>query len=336
VRTRDLVVIGASAGGIEALRNLVGKLPADLPAAVLVVVHMPARGASVLAQILSRAGSLPAEQAAEGQQPRHGRIYVGRPDHHLMIRKGRLRVVRGPRENGHRPAIDPLFRSAAQERGPGCVGVVLSGSLDDGAAGVAIIHRAGGAVLVQDPTDAAFASMPSAALAEVPDAVAAPAEQLAAHLDELVREEVTGDMDPDGTGWQELNDREVAIAGFDTDELGRSERPGEPSGLICPDCGGSLDQLADTGAQRYRYRCRVGHAWSPDSLAVQQDLAVENALWHAARVLAEKASLHRRMAASAQQRGTSRLATNSERTAQEAEQSATLIEKLLRSFERNT
>lgn len=316
---RELVVVGGSAGGVETLRSLVGKLPADLPAAVLVVVHIPATAASGLAGILSRAGSLPARQAVDGEEPRRGHIYVAPPDHHLMVRGGRLSLVRGPRESGHRPAVDPLFRSAAQEYGPNCVGVVLSGSLDDGAAGLAVIARAGGAALVQDPADAAFPSMPAAALAAVPGATVAPVEELATHLDRLVREnvmEVTGD-----TGWREFNEQELDIAGLHGHPV--TARYGPASGFICPDCGGPLYEIHDNVL---RYRCRVGHAWSAESLAVAQNLAVENALWHAARVLRERAALHRRMARDAAQRGAHRLAGNSKRIADEAERSAALIE----------
>ncbi len=328
VPNRDLVVIGGSAGAIEVLRGLVGKLPADLPAAVLVVIHVPANGRSFLAEILARAGSLPTELAEEGQRPVPGRVYVARPNHHLMIRKGLLRVVRGPRENGHRPAIDPLFRSAAQERGAGCVGVVLTGSLDDGAAGLAMISQAGGAALVQDPADAAFTGMPGAALAEVPAATVVPADDLAGRIDELTRQEVAAVSGPGDAGWRELNERELAIAELDSDELDRPDRPGKPAGLICPDCGGPLYELDDQGL--LRYRCRVGHAWSPESLAVQQDLGVENALWHASRVLREKARLHRQMAETNAARGRRASLDRLHQAAAEADGSAGLIEQLLR------
>jgi two-component system chemotaxis response regulator CheB len=326
---RGLVVIGGSAGAIEVLRALVAKLPADLPAAVLVVVHVPAAGRSMLVDILARAGSLPTERATEGQPPRPGRIYVARPNHHLMIRRGRLRVVRGPRENGHRPAIDPLFRSAAQERGPGCVGVVLSGNLDDGAAGLATIDQAGGPTLVQDPAHAAFSGMPAAALAKVPAATVVPAEELAGRIEELARQEVAAGGRSGDAGWRELNERELAIAELDTDELDRPDRPGEPAGLVCPDCGGPLYELDERGLPRYR--CRVGHAWSPESLAVQQELTVENALWHAARVLREKARLHRQLAEANAARGRRPASTDRlHRTAAEADDSAGVIEQLLR------
>jgi two-component system CheB/CheR fusion protein len=188
--SRDVVVVGASAGGVQAMRNLVAALPPGLPAAILVVLHLPPGGVSALVQILSRAGPLRAEHPVDGQPIAPGRIYVAPPDHHLLIRDGRVTVSRGPRENGHRPAIDPLFRSAAQAHGLGTVGVVLSGTLDDGAAGLAAIARRGGVAVVQDPHDAMHAGMPMAALTEVPDALIAPAAELGAVVNRLVREEI--------------------------------------------------------------------------------------------------------------------------------------------------
>ncbi|MEV6283257.1 chemotaxis protein CheB [Kribbella sp. NPDC051770] len=165
--SRDLVVIGASAGGVEALRSLVSQLPADLPAAVLVVLHLPAGSTSVLATILDDAGRLPAEPAEHGAPIHRGRLYVAQPDHHLLLDGDRQVMSSGPTENGHRPAVNALFRSAALARGPLVAGIVLSGVLDDGTAGLAAIKARGGLAIVQDPDDAAYRGMPDNALAAV-------------------------------------------------------------------------------------------------------------------------------------------------------------------------
>jgi two-component system, chemotaxis family, protein-glutamate methylesterase/glutaminase len=176
--SHHLVVIGASAGGVEALRELVRGLPADFPAAVLVVLHLPALGTSLLPGILERAGALPAKQAEDGEPLEGGRIYVAPPDHHLTVFDSRLRVDSGPAVNGHRPAIDPLFQSAARGYGSAVVGVVLSGVLYDGTLGLATVKRHGGYAIVQDPDDALYRGMPDAALGHVTADLVLPAAQI--------------------------------------------------------------------------------------------------------------------------------------------------------------
>ena len=161
---RDIVTIGASSGGVEALSALVGGLPADLPAALLVVLHSPEGMPSSLPRILSRSGPLEAAHPEDGDGIENGRIYVAPPGFHMLVEDGVVRLVRGPRENYHRPAADPLFRSAAVARGPGVVGVVLTGARDDGTAGLVAIKRRGGVTVVQDPDDALFRWMPESAL----------------------------------------------------------------------------------------------------------------------------------------------------------------------------
>src|SRR5215218_4372253 len=164
---RDIVVVGASAGGVEALMQLVAGLPAELPASVFVVLHTAPTSESVLPEILSRSGALPASAARDGERHERGHIYVAPPDSHMLLADGRIRLTRGPRENGHRPAVDPLFRSAARAHGPLCVGVIVSGTLDDGTAGLRFLKGRGGAALVQDPADALYPGMPSSAIANV-------------------------------------------------------------------------------------------------------------------------------------------------------------------------
>jgi two-component system chemotaxis response regulator CheB len=184
---RDVVVIGGSAGGLEALQKLVATLVVDLQAAVLVVVHHASRGDGVLPRILTRSGPLPADYAVHGEPLRRGRITVAAPGHHLLVEAGTTVLGDGPLEHWNRPAVDPLFRSAAAYGGARVLAVVLSGALDDGARGAAAVARAGGAVLVQDPDDARLTSMPRAALRAVPGACCAPAVDLGRLIDGLVR-----------------------------------------------------------------------------------------------------------------------------------------------------
>ncbi|SRR5205809_4229299 len=190
-RGHDIVVIGASAGGIEALKELVGELPEDLPAALFVVLHLPMGGTSILPAILDRAGRLPAAHVgAEGAEISPGRIYAAPPDFHIQLEEGRVEATAGPLENGHRPAIDPLFRSAAHAFGPRVVGVILSGALDDGTLGLRAVKAHGGVTLVQDPKSALHTGMPESAIAlSVPDKVARPSE-LGALIVELANDSI--------------------------------------------------------------------------------------------------------------------------------------------------
>ena len=289
---RDVVAVGASAGGVEALRALVAGLPTDYPGAVLVVLHLPRDAPSALPAILSRSGALPAATAVDGESLRHGRIYVAPNDHHLLVLDGRIRLTRGPAENGHRPAIDPLFRSVARALGPRAIGVVLSGSRDDGAAGLASIVGRGGTAMVQDPADALYPWMPRAALARVPTDHVAPAAKLGSMIAQLTAMDMPESSPP--ADEDALLDAEVAMSELGpltTDELAMPA-----AGYGCPACGGSLFQIVADPLPRYR--CRVGHAWSPESLLDEQAVALEGALWMALRALEEKSALSRRMATS--------------------------------------
>jgi two-component system chemotaxis response regulator CheB len=289
-----VIAVGASAGGVESLRALVAGLPPDLPASVLVVLHLPRDAPSALPSILNRSGPLPAAPAVEGEHIRPGHIYVAPIDHHLLLLDGHLRLSHGPAENGHRPAIDPLFRSVARAAGPRGIGVVLSGSRDDGAAGLASIVARGGLAVVQDPLEALYSSMPLAALAQTPTEHVAPAAKLGGLLAELTAMPL-----PDGPRLpaDPLLDTEVAMSDLSsvtTDQFA------PPAGFGCPACGGGLFQIDDGPVPRYR--CRVGHAWSPESLLDEQAIALEGALWMALRALEEKSELSRRMAANGNHR----------------------------------
>lgn len=187
---RDIIVIGASAGGVEALTALVAGLPADLPATVLVVLHVPSSSRSALPAILARVGKLPATHLTDDTPLRHGAIFVAPPDHHLTLRDDMIHLSRGPRINGHRPAIDPLFHTAARSARSRLIGVILSGALDDGTGGMAAIQAAGGATIVQDPKDALYASMPASVLEAIAVDHVLPAVAIGTTLGELAGRDV--------------------------------------------------------------------------------------------------------------------------------------------------
>jgi two-component system chemotaxis response regulator CheB len=222
----------------------------------------------------------------DGEEPMPGVVYVAPPNAHLLLHAGRIALLHGPTENGHRPAVDPLFRSAAAAYGPRVIGMVLSGALDDGAAGLLAVSRAGGLTMVQSPDEALYPSMPLSALDAVPVDVVGPVDELAARLAELVHHPAPR-MDH-RRGSQEGDYTERALEGG-----GALEMPGRPSRFTCPDCGGSLWESVDEGEAKFR--CRVGHAWTAVGLLEQQAETLEQALWTALRALAERADLARRM-----------------------------------------
>jgi two-component system chemotaxis response regulator CheB len=333
---RDIVVIGASAGGVEELRSLVGGLPAGLPAAVLIVRHIPPRSPSALPVILARSGPLPAEHAIDGQPLECGRIYVAPADHHLVVADEHVSLSRGPAENGHRPAVDPLFRSVARAFGPRVIGVVLSGARDDGTGGLASIVRRGGVALVQDPADALHPSMPRSAIEHVEVHKSLPATALGPLIGELAG---GGRGDDTGPGLvrvrpgakrpaAEVADgelaEEIAVTEFAVTEPRYLDNP---AGFGCPSCHGALFAL--DGEPVPRYRCRVGHAWSPETLLDEQASALEGALWMALRSLEEKSALSGRMSAAAEARGSAGPAERYATTAVEAASAAALIRDLI-------
>ena len=320
--TRDVVVVGASAGGVEALRTLVAGLPADLPATVLVVLHVPASGSGALAAILDRAGPLPARAAVPGEPLPRGTVLVASPDHHLLLDGDRVVHSRGPRENGHRPAVDVLFRSAARSAGPRVVAVVLSGTLDDGSAGLVAVRSRGGLALVQDPADAMYDGMPANALAAAGADHVAPVARIPALLSELVRREVLAPAAPPA-----LQEEETAVARFDLDVIDSDDHPGDPSGYSCPDCSGALWRIDEGGP--LRFRCRVGHAWSAESLVNEQSVTMDNALWMALRSLEERAALSREIARRAEEGGRPLTARQFTQKAAETASAAVVLRDLL-------
>lgn len=319
---RDLIVVGASAGGVEALRVLVAGLPVDLPATVLVVLHLPEGGRSVLPEILTRCGPLPALHPDDGHPLRHGEILVAPPDRHLTVQDGAARLSHGPRENGHQPAVDPLFRTAAHWHGPRVIGVILSGTLDDGTSGQAAVAAQGGVTVVQDPDEALYPGMPLSVLDHVPVDHIASAAELGGLLGRLSRERF--DVPP-RTGPPAVHGREPT--GITRNDPESGDPPGDPAGLGCPQCGGSLYEIGD--GHLLRYRCRVGHAWSPDSLLAEQSDALESALWLALRTLEDRGSLCRRAERAAHVRRQDHVARRFRIQAGEAEGAARMMRQAL-------
>jgi len=286
----DVVVIGASAGGVGSLQRVVEHIQPDFPAAILIALHLPDGIRSMLPEILERAGNLPAAHARDGDPIEPGRIYVAPAGFHLTVTRGRMAVARGAREHGHRPAIDPLFRSAAYAYRRRAIGVILSGSLHDGTVGLREIKRAGGLAIVQDPKDTEWPSMPLSALRHVDIDHSVPASQIGVLLQQIVVMPVRSaasmsDRDQD-TVKDEL--RELTMHQDERDH------PGEPSPYSCPECGGVLWEIKD--GELMRFRCRVGHAYTSETLTTEQALTVEHALWSALRALEEQAAVRRRMA----------------------------------------
>lgn len=324
---RDLVVVGASAGGVEALKALTAALPAALPATVLVALHLPVDARSYLAEILQRRCRLEVRSAEDGLPLRPGRVVVAHPDAHLLVVDDAVVLGRGPRENGARPSHDAMLRSAALARGPRVIGVVLTGLLDDGAAGLRLVERYGGACLVQDPGTADFPSMPLAALAAVPTARAVPLAALAAEVVRLVQEQPAGAPEVEEELYA-MDRAELDSALGRAPEMPDGSTPGTPSTYGCPDCHGVLNEIPD--GRLLRFRCRTGHAWSAESLVAQQDHDVEEAIWTALRVLEERGEMSRKLAEQAGQGQREWSSEHFRRRAEEAERSADLLRSVLR------
>jgi two-component system chemotaxis response regulator CheB len=304
---RDRIVIGGSVGAIETLRQLLGQLPASFPAAILVVVHTAPLRHSILPQIICRGGSLPCEHATDGAKIEPGHVYVAPPDFHLLVEDTAMRLDHGPRENGHRPAVDPLFRSAAKWCGPRVVGVVISGGLDCGTAGLHAIRAKRGIAVVQEPADAICPDMPLSAIRhDVVDHVV-PVTGMGALLAKLVHENVRRNGRPRNR--PAANDH------------------GRPSTFGCPECGGVLWEVKE-GAL-HRMRCRVGHRYSPEGLEHDQSHHLDLALWASLRALEENVALCQRLSERAAKRNNERTARHFAEKAATSEDHASKIRDVL-------
>ncbi|HEX4497843.1 MAG TPA: chemotaxis protein CheB [Thermoanaerobaculia bacterium] len=321
---RDIVVIGASAGGVSALGTVIQALPAGFPAAVFVVLHLPPHSRSALPEILSRHGHLPAVHPEERERIEEGRVYVACPDRHLSVEGRRIHLSRNASENGFRPAIDVLFRTAARAFGPRVVGVVLTGNLDDGTAGLAAVKHCGGLAVVQDPAGADYPSMPESAIANVEVDYVVPLDGIGPLLDRLVREPRPA-AGPDFCNDVEEEPNWMGIEDRDTGGEGPS---GEPSGFTCPECGGALYERP--GEKPLHFRCRTGHAYSPESLLARQTDSLEATLWAALRSLEESAALSRRMEKRAREHGNDLSLLRYGKRAEDTEKHAVVLRALLK------
>jgi two-component system chemotaxis response regulator CheB len=300
--------MGASAGGVETLRKVVQDLPGDLSATICIVLHLAPGSPSALAAILRRASALPCRTAIDGEELRVGEILVGPPDRHFAITDGHVSLTVDPRENGHRPSVDVLFRSAAAAQDGHVVGVVLSGTRDDGTAGLAVIKARGGGAIVQDPADALYPGMPANAIAHVPVDVVVPSNRVAAAIVRMVTEDPNGSDPPD-------------------DVPGAGPLPGSPIITSCPECGGVLTEHRE--AEVTQWRCKVGHRYSQESLDEAQAETVEAAMWAAVRALEDREALLERMALQMESRGQLRSAGKFRRRSKRAGEHAGLVRSTL-------
>jgi two-component system chemotaxis response regulator CheB len=319
---RDIIVIGGSAGSIEPIVQLLSQLPSDLPATLFAVIHIPSEGTGILPQILQRRSTLDVLHPSDGQPIRAGQVYVAPPDHHLLVKRGKVRVTRGPKENRFRPAIDPLFRSAAAAYQQRVVGVLLSGALDDGTFGLMLVKKQGGLAIVQHPEEALMPSMPLSAIQNVEVDHILRVEQIAPLLMELARTPL-----PQGTAMAKENVEKPDVAEAGAESLRHHSLSAAPSGFTCPECGGALWEL--TEGSLLRYRCHVGHGFSAESLLAEKGEQLEIALWTALRALEENAALQRRLAERTRGRGLHAISESYESKAEHIEARADIVRSVL-------
>ena len=319
--TRSVVVIGASAGGIEALRRIIPTLKPDFPAAVFIVQHLDPKFPSMLNDLLAKESSLPVRFAQDAMRFQPGAVYIAPPDYHILLEEGYVRLNHGPRINFSRPAVDPLFFSAAATYRACVVGIVLSGMLDDGAAGLAAIKRCGGVAIVQEPADASFANMPASAIAaDHPDIIVS-----LENLTTAVTEAVYMPKEAERPVGDDIM-REILYLKNPSDPAGFDDF-GELKLLSCPECGGPVREKDLDG--RPRYRCHVGHTFTGKWLLAAQDQTVEESLWVAVRTFRERAHIQRKLAETEERSNRTRSAARYRNLAQESEKHAQRLLELV-------
>jgi len=314
---RNIIVIGTSSGGVDALCELTNRLPKELDASVFIVMHIGDR--TMLPEILSTCGNLPAVCASHEQRYEHGCVYCARANHHLMIKDHVTVLTRGPRENGHRPSIDVLFRSASRAHRSKVVGVVLSGGLDDGSAGLFAIKARGGVAIVQDPAEAVTPSMPQNALNMVDVDFCLPVRQIADVLVQLANGKATNAIESTTDG--SLMEEQA------TADRATSEPPGDQIPVACPECNGPLYEIKD--GELSHFQCFVGHRFSPESLSEQHAEALDRALWTAIRKLKERVVLHQRLVERKRSKGEDELLKRLEESVATAREDLKLLREIL-------
>ena len=328
---RNIIVIGASAGGFGAIKKLVAGLPADMPASIFIVWHMSSDVQGVLPHVLNKSQTLFAVNASDNEPIVPGRIYVAPPDHHLLIEKNIVRVTKGPKENRFRPAVDPLFRSAAHAYGNRVIGVVLSGALDDGSAGLWTVQQCGGVCIVQDPEDAEIPSMPENALRAVEADFKVPVAEMPELLLKLVNEPVNAPVPAGEPGQRERTQMEISIAMEDDTIENNIQEFGELTPYTCPECHGVLSSIRE--GDRVRFRCHTGHAFSADTLLLTITETIEEVLWSAIRNIHESVFLLNHMGDHFAEVNQPKLAAMYFKKAKDAESRAMLVKKAVFSHE---
>lgn len=324
---RDIIVVGASAGGIEAVSDLLVQLPADLKASVFIVIHVSPDSPNLLPEIFQRRSALTCTLASDGQKIQAGIVYIAPADLHLTIKDSTVTVTKGPKENRARPAIDPLFRSAAIACGARVIGIILSGLLDDGVSGLNSIKKCGGIAIAQEPDDAMFPDMPRNALASVEVDYHLPVSRMGALLTRLINED---SIKNSGNAPKEI-EMEVKIAqkGVEHDNEFNNNTVLQPDSMVltCPECNGPLIEVKDS--KILRFRCITGHAYTAENLLVHQKEVLEAALFAALRILQERANMLERMCRETEASGSSKALADMKQKSADARQYAGVIRNLV-------
>ena len=329
---RNIIVLGASAGGFEAIQKVISGLPVGFDASILIVWHMSPEVKGILPQMINRLHTIPASHAIDKEPIRQGHIYIAPPDHHLLVEQDRIRISRGPRENRFRPAVDPLFRSAAYVYGPRVIGIILSGALDDGTAGLWTVKERGGIAIVQDPHDAVVTSMPESALQAVRVDYTLPVAGMAPLLNKLIKEDI-----PEHTNGHEADAQtqiEIDLAMGNNDVKASILSEGELTPYTCPECHGVLTALHE--GSRVRFRCHTGHAFSTDSLLDAISENIEYNLWTAIRSIQESVILLNHMGDHFAEKNKPKLAAMYFRKAKDAQHRIDIIKRTVLQHENLT